>query len=873
MPKRVVVPVVILLVTALLFLNHHEPSKAPASSTRTSGAFQALSMWSLERSYPNAALPSIAHSAAYEQHRVNLQNKAVHKTEPAPWYPIGPHNMAGRTLALAFNPQNANTIWAGSASGGLWRSYSAGRGAAAWQRVHTGHPVLGVSSIAFAPSDSTVLYIGTGEVYSYQAVGESQAARWMRGTYGLGILKSTDGGQTWTKSLDWAYHQERGVWAIKVNPHNPNTVWSATTEGIYRSYDAGGSWEKVHDVLMAMDLEIHPVDTSIVIATHGNFASEGHGIYRTTDGGTSWTKIEDGVPASFEGKAMLDISRSDPNIIYASIGNGFSVFSGNATWLCKSTDAGETWSIVSQEDYTLWQGWYAHDVAIHPTNPEVLFLGGVGMNKSTNGGREIVNISEFTPFSGQIPPGQPEGPPNYMHGDNHAIVFHPTDPDVVYFANDAGVWRTVNSGASFETCNGGYQTTQFYHGFASSQRDSTLAIGGLQDNASAIFKGSTTWSRWHLVLTRGDGGWAAIDPRDDRVMYASNWFLNLYKSFDGGDSWTAIFPPIQASNTSAFEAPAVLGVDDPDVLYGGREFIYKSTDGGNTWITTNHGEALDGNPMLSMAISHQTTAVVYAASAPIEPNQPRASVFRTRNGGLLWENITGNLPNRFPRALAVNPHNDQEVYVAFSGFGTPHVYRTDNGGDDWVVAGRGLPDVPTSAIAIDPLFPEQIYAGNDLGVYVSPNRGKTWQPFTDGLPEAVLVVDLSISSSNRKLRAVTHGNGVFERDLSPPLPVAVEEPDPAPATFSLKQNYPNPFNESTAISYTLSENAPVYLDIFNQRGQKIRSLVAGQRQNAGPHQVTWDGTDAAGMTVASGVYLYRLRAGGTSVSKQMVIVR
>ena len=294
-------------------------------------------------------------------------------------------------------------------------------------------------------------------------------------------------------------------------------------------------------------------------------------------------------------------------------------------------------------------------------------------------------------------------------------------------------------------------------------------------------------------------------------------------------------------------------------------------DGGTTWITTNEGQSLDGNPMLAMAISHQTTDVVYTASAPIETSQ--TSVFRTRDGGLSWQNITGDLPNRFPRALAVHPHNDREVYIAFSGFGTSHVFRSDNGGDDWVDVGVGLPDVPTSAIAIDPAHPEQIYVGNDIGVYVSPDRGQTWEPYQEGLPEAILVVDLSISTSNRKLRAVTHGNGVFERDLADPLPVAVEEPDPGLAPFSLKQNYPNPFNASTTIHFLLSENALVHLDIFNLRGQKIRSLIAGQMKSSGQHHVTWEGDDDAGIAVAPGVYTYRLRAGGVSVSKQMVVIK
>ncbi|NIW79968.1 MAG: hypothetical protein GWN16_11135, partial [Calditrichae bacterium] len=128
-----------------------------------------------------------------------------------------------RTLVVEFNPQNPNTIFAGSASGGLWRSYSAGRGADAWEYVPTGFPVLGVSSIAFVPGDSNTFYIGTGEVYNYQNVGTDPAYRSTRGSYGIGILKTTDGGQTWSKSLDWSYNQQHGVWAVEVNPLNPNT--------------------------------------------------------------------------------------------------------------------------------------------------------------------------------------------------------------------------------------------------------------------------------------------------------------------------------------------------------------------------------------------------------------------------------------------------------------------------------------------------------------------------------------------------------------------------------------------------------------------------------------------------------------------------
>ncbi|MFQ5584996.1 MAG: WD40/YVTN/BNR-like repeat-containing protein, partial [Calditrichia bacterium] len=261
------------------------------SQKHISGAYDALNFWSLQRAYPHSSIPDVANYAAFEYSRQNLRGDLDNSLSVTPWQPIGPVNLGGRTLTIAFNPLNPNTIYAGSASGGLWRSYSGGRGTNAWENVPTGFPVLGVSSIAFAPGDSNTIYIGTGEVYNYQNVGHDPAFRSTRGSYGIGILKTTDGGLTWSKSLDWSYNQRNGVWAVRVNPLNPNTVWAATTEGTYKSTNAGASWSLVHNVIMGMDLVINPVDTNTVFVSCGNFQSSGYGIYRTTDGGVSWTKL------------------------------------------------------------------------------------------------------------------------------------------------------------------------------------------------------------------------------------------------------------------------------------------------------------------------------------------------------------------------------------------------------------------------------------------------------------------------------------------------------------------------------------------------------------------------------------------------------
>jgi photosystem II stability/assembly factor-like uncharacterized protein len=669
--------------------------------------------------------------------------------------------MGGRTLAIAFDPQNPNTIYAGSASGGLWRSQTGGVGASAWEYVPTGFPVLGVSSIALAPGDSNTIYIGTGEVYNYQNAEVLGAAnRSMRGSYGIGVLKTTDGGLTWTKSLDWSAHQRRGVQAVKVDPSNPDVVWTATTEGAYKSIDGGATWSRVLDVIMATDVVINPVDTEIVIVGCGGFSSPGHGIYRTTDGGATWSKRTQGLPRTFAGKVLLAICDSSPNIVYASIANGFSV-SGldNATWLCRSADNGETWRIISTVDYAQYQGWYSHDVAVNPVNPDELFAVGINVWRSMSGGRTLERRSRFTPFVGEVPPGDPEGPPDNVHPDIHDVVYHPSDPNIVYFATDGGVFRTTDGGATFEGCNGGYQTTQFYNGFSSSPNNSNLAMGGMQDNSTIIYRGSTTWSKYHIG---GDGSWTAIDPGNDSILYGSAQVLQMFKSVDGGRSWCPIVPGVADRRPTSFAAPYVLGINNPDVLYAGRDLVYKSTNGGSSWRVTNGGAPLDGNPMLAMAISYQNSDVAYAASAP---GRSRGGIFRTTNGGTTWDNITSNLPDRFPADVAVDPTNDAVVYVTFSGFGTSHAFKSEDGGATWQNIGAALPDVPTSAIVVDLLFPDHLYIGNDIGVYVSTDGGVIWQEFSEGLPDAVVVFDLSISPINRKLRAVTHGSGVFERDL------------------------------------------------------------------------------------------------------------
>ncbi len=375
-----------LLLALWLMIQRQHEEPASEETAEVSEAFEALVFWNRQRAYPNRDIPRQGLVRVFEEEQaLNVARKGA---DVPPWEPLGPHNIGGRTLALAINPQHPSTIYAGSASGGVWRSYSGGLGARAWQRVPTGFPVLGVSAIAIAPDDTSTLYLGTGEVYRYQNTERGLAWRTTRGSYGLGILKSTDAGATWTKSLDWSYDQRRGVQMIRLNPRNSRAVWAATTEGVLVSYDAGATWRTALDVVMATDVLINPADTSIVFAACGNLGSEGHGLYRSRDAGATWDKLENGLPLEYGGKALLAMYAGDPDLIYASIGNGFT--SGAGTWLARTTDGGDTWEVVSQEDYATYQGWFAHFVGIRPDDPQRLILGGVNLWRSDDGGATVI---------------------------------------------------------------------------------------------------------------------------------------------------------------------------------------------------------------------------------------------------------------------------------------------------------------------------------------------------------------------------------------------------------------------------------------------------------------------------------------------------
>lgn len=827
----------------------------PFKGLKQSGALQAMEQWVKQRAYPDDDIPADKYYRAYEQHLTMAAKRQNVQAED--WQALGPKNIGGRTISIAIHPTQPDIIFAGAASGGLWKSTTGGVGVQAWEYIETGFPVNGVGAIAINYDSPDVMYIGTGEVYGYQNSIGGLSIRNTRGSYGIGLLKTTDGGTTWTKSIDWTYDQRRGVQVIKLHPEGPDTLFAGTTEGIYKSTNAGSSWVLVHPVVMVTDIVINQNNPQQILAACGNLNSTGTGIYRSTNGGATWAKITSGLPAAWGGKALLAASGAESDVVYASI--GFGETSGAGTNLCKTTNFGATWTVINTQDYATYQGWFAHFVVPHETDPSKLLTAGVDVYKSINGGSTLTQKSYWFNWDFGVPPiGGPEGPPDYSHADHHAWAQHPTNPNIIYFGNDGGVFRTLDFGETFEGCNGGYQTTQFYKRIGVSRADSSRLVGGMQDNATAVWEGTAAWRRG----IGGDGCCAQISPTSVDTMYGSSQYLNAARSFDKGVSWQGMSIP---SSSAAFNGQFLVAPSNGKILYGGGKKFYRTTNGGNNWTALNGNQNINGDPVLSIAIAYNNPDIVYITTAP---NVRPAEVFKSTNGGTVFTNITGNLPNRYPVDISVDPGNPDIVYVAFSGYGTSHLYRSTNGGAGWNDIGANLPDVPASAVVVDPLNPGHIYVGNDLGVYATTNLGESWININTGVPGSVLIMDLAYSPANRKLIAATHGRGVY----SIPLPnlTNIHAEGVKPDNFVLGDAYPNPFNAGTNFEFTLPVKSSVVIRVYTTGGEMIYETNKGELE-AGTHR-QYIGTEVLSR-LAGGVYYYAVQSGGSRQVKKFVYLK
>lgn len=749
---------------------------------KQSGMVGQLETWWQARAFPDPTYISDKWWAAWEHAQaMRTADGSSRRTNPnartdaqyGNWLSIGPNSgIGGRIIALAVHPTNTNTVFAGSASGGMWRSTNGGNN---WSYLPVNLPVLGISSILISSADPNVMYAGTGEVYRVTPSNIGFNVWKARGTYGIGVIKSTNGGITWDTCLYRSSSMLFGIQKLRFSPSSDNTVFACATDGLYRSVNGGNDWTNIAPgKIYVTDVVINTANPDQMLITVGNLTNTGKGIYRTTNGTSAnptWTKINAGLPAGFNGFGRF--AYLSGNTVFASLSDG-----GNDE-IFRSTDFGQNWTSLNNSSFTDFQFWCTNAIEINPNNANQLIVGGVNLFRYTVSTTNLANIS------------------GGVHDDFHDIAYDPSSANTFYVACDGGVYKTTNNGGSFSEMNTGLGATQFYASLGVSTTNANLFIGGLQDNGVVRYNG-TNWTQMGWI--GGDGTTCAIQPGNNNIMIACRDARGIYRSTNGGGAGGQVgnYWGFVGDSRTGFVAPLAFSKSDPTIVYCASDVLHKSTNSGQTWT----GNALGATPPYPAATPNNfidqmhKTAIALAVS-PTDPNKvyvstsafaqydnnmdnlyinPPPNVLRTTTGAAPFTTVKNNLPDRFVMDFAISQNDDDSVFVALGGYGTSHVYVTGNGGATWVNRGIGLPDVPFNAILIDPIDHNVIYAGCDLGVYVSDNRGLTWYDFNAGFQDATQIFDLQATADNR-IVAATHGKGIWISNpgYTFPLPVNILE--------------------------------------------------------------------------------------------------
>ncbi|HEV7743465.1 MAG TPA: carboxypeptidase regulatory-like domain-containing protein, partial [Pyrinomonadaceae bacterium] len=750
------------------------------------------------------------------------------------WTPLGPHPIpngqtsdtsvpvSGRTIAIAVHPTDPDTVYVGTANGGIWKSTNGGDN---WTSLFDLQlESMSIGAITIDPTDTSIVYVGTGEN------GFSADSAFGVGVY---IIRAAN---TASPTLSGPFRLDgvgadiftgRSIGRILVNPSDNNTIFVCTTQGtagnpnagpfavpprgIYRSTNAQsaspifskiaitGTTSANRDVVdMAMD----PGDPNVVIATVVGGAADG-GIYRTADALSAtptWTRTRVLPDGATTGRAELAINRNAAVVtVYAAVAQASSAALGGpaciatrAGYVTRSVDGGVTWSTPLTGSTGFCGGQCFYDIAIAATQDnQTIHLGGAArggaspclievMKRSTNGGTSFARNDST------------------LHADEHALAIAPSNQNVVYTSSDGGIWRSVDNGTTWVSKNNfDYSATQF-QSLAVHPIDRFFTIGGTQDNGTnCLSPDGVTWTN----CRGGDGGYTLIDNNavDTTNVTMYHTFFNqpnnqiaFERADNTGFAWTFRGCSGTVSNngmtcadTTLFYAPMEQGPGNPNTIYFGTDRLYRSANRGDLMTLASQAPLVAGQAITSIGISRQNDNVRIVGLR-------NGQVFATTTGSATLTNVTGaNFPPANPNdatrkaigRAVIDPNNPNTAYVTFTHFfdGTvpldQHVFKTTNLNNPtptWTAAGNGIPNVPVSAFVIDPQDSNRMYAGTDIGVYQSTDAGANWTPLGTGLPR-VPVFDAEINNVQRVLRIATHGRGLFEIDI-PGQKLAVVRP-------------------------------------------------------------------------------------------------
>ncbi len=823
--------------------------------------------------------PALRRAALAEARALALMEpQAVAQGLGGSWTPLGPVNVGGRVTDVVADPANPNVVTVATASGGVWKS---GNGGASWVSLLDGPPMtsLSIGALAMDPTDPDVVYVGTGEA---NPGGGSIAYP------GDGVWKTTNGGNSW---VPLGLLETVSIGRIAIDPSNRDRVFVAAAgnlyargaaRGLFRSTNGGATWDKVlflSDSTGCIDVAIDPADPSRIFAamwersrrpSTRSFGGVTSGIWRSEDGGDTWIQLTTGLPAaaSKPGRIGIAVAPTQPSRVYAIYADSTGFFAG----FYASTNSGLSWQRRIDTDlatgffYSSF-GWWFGRICVDPTNAGVIWAHGIQLYRSTNGGNGWAVVG------------------GGMHVDHHAQWIQPSDPNQIWEGNDGGLYRSTNGGASWTHIEN-LPITQFYTNEVHPS-EPWKVYGGTQDNGTVRTPVGEN-NGWEEIFG-GDGHYVNVDPNDPNVIYAEYQYGNLAKSTDGGFTFFSSVAGIAAGDRKNWSTPVVI---DPasvgdlfTTLYYGANRLYRSTNSAASWSVVSP-DLSAGVPGLNGIVFGTITTIDVARSNPatIYVGTDDGNVWVSTNAGGSWTRIDGALPNRWVTRVAVDPFDDAAAYVVFSGYRqddpAPYVFRTTDWGTSWTALAGDLPQAPVNDIVVDHRISDVLYVGTDVGVFVSVDKGGAWHPLLEGLPDGVVVTDLDfVGGGAPTLYAATYGRSQYAYDIGvlTGVPGAGGDPGepfagPSGAGARLAQNAPNPFGSGTRIAFALPRAGRARIDVLNLAGERVATLLDGV-VGAGPREVVWDGRDARGRDVASGVYLYRLDADGRSLTRKMIVAR
>jgi photosystem II stability/assembly factor-like uncharacterized protein len=842
------------------------------------------------------------------------QNLAPEHTESLEWRLLGPSMPAGRAWTVVGVESDPKTLYVTTAGGGLWKTTNHGT---TFRNVFDRYGSASTGAVAVAPSDPDVVWVGTGEPANTRA-----------NSWGDGVYRSDDGGESWTHmGLPDSYLISR----IVIHPTDPDRVWVAamghlwgtnSERGVFRTVDGGRSWEKVlfvNDTTGAMDIEMDPDDPDVLYAGMwqrfrfgGGDMDEsgpGSGIFKSTDGGSSWTRLTEGLPTEDMGKIHLTVARGDSRIVYAGIlTKEPRERAGSQTGVYRSDDAGATWRKVSDPS----TGYYCQQVFVDPSNDQRLYMPVFELNVSEDGGEswEEVNI-------------------RHVHNDLHGMWIDPSDPDHLVVVGDGGVNISFDRGATWMVS--ALPIGQFYE-ISVDNQDPWHIIGGMQDTGhwlgpSRVYdEEGITDEDWDKLRYVGDGMASATDPRDPNIIYLVQQFGNTTR-MDMRD-WErielqptpdelqvlGITGPVRYNWTPAM----VLSEHDPDYIYLGGNYLFRiHGETGDvqrlsddlTWQQDRSFRGIEDGyhsygTIFSVAESKFDASTLWVGADD-------GPVWVTTNLGGDWEQVDGRFPDAPDNCVVAEIETSRFVrdraYVALDCHARddhePYLYRTDDGGRTWASVVGDLADGPSYVIREDPDNPDVLYVGVEHGVQVSLDGGRHWSRLGSGLP-TVGVRTMAIQPRDRDLAIGTFGLAMWTVDIGPMAQMAEALSSPLHVfpveqgtRFRWRVTYGNTIEElngdemfraktppvGTAIRYRVGENTGgVEVVVTDAAGAVVRRLAgAGQ---SGVHSLWWDlrsdataaATYSRGMGTPSewayrqlvpvGTYTVTVRAGGEEVS-------